>query len=126
MAVSVILTTQINFAVPGDYVATLLHGRLSSLRFGQPYQDGDNVRVPVSVEFIDPLNRVRKAAIDCWTGPPPPTAGNMRPASITQPPAREGDSPVRTMELKVEKAFAQGEITLPALPSPCCGTSRRR
>src|SRR5262249_21668671 len=72
VAVSGIPGRQINFAIPGDRVHKVLNGRIAHMGIGQPFKAGDLVGVPVTMEMIDPRNRVREVALDVWTGDSPP------------------------------------------------------
>jgi S1-C subfamily serine protease len=112
VSVAVIRNSQINFAVPGDNVRSLLSGRLSgAVEIDQPYYAGDRVLAPVALRLLDPLNRVRAAAVDVWTG----DAGGSRPASDKQPEERPGDSPHQRVPLTLAAGAGQGEVTLPPL-----------
>ena len=98
VAVSVLRFTQINFAVPGDQVHAILHGRVLGLSLGQPYRENAQVSVPVTLSMIDPLAHIREPALEVWigetTGPP------ARPPSATQPREQVGDSPHKPHPLK--------------------------
>jgi S1-C subfamily serine protease len=113
VAVSGIRATQINFAVPGDFVHVVVDGRVVGVGLGQAYRAGDRVKLPVRVELLDPLGKATKPAIHVWTGDP----GKPRGPSPTAPAALPGDSPVLTVELPYDgKGMARGEIELPPLP----------
>jgi S1-C subfamily serine protease len=113
VAVSGIRQTQINFAVPGDYVHVILNGRVTGLEVGYPYRDGDAVKAPVTARLLDPLDRVKQVSLQVWTGDP----GQPRPASTTEPKPQPGDSPVTSVALDYAKGVAKGEVTLPPLPA---------
>jgi S1-C subfamily serine protease len=113
VAVSGIRATQINFAVPGDFVHVVVNGRVTGAGYGQAYRDGDKVKVPVTFEMLDPLGKTTRPAVQLWTGNP----GNARPPSATEPAPLPGDSEVTTVELAYDgKGQARGEIVLPPLP----------
>jgi hypothetical protein len=113
VAVSGYVGTQINFAVPGDYVHAILNGRIAQFSWEEPYlQDGKTI-MPVSVVAIDPLNQIREVAVQVWAGAP----GNRRPGSITEPPLLPGDSEHMRMKLDYQGGAARGEVVLPALPA---------
>jgi hypothetical protein len=109
VAVSQVRNSQINFAVPGDYVHVILNGRIASMELGQPYREGESVKVPVKLEFLDPLLRIQKATLDYWTGNP----GKPRPAGQNRPHALAGDAPPQELLLEYKQGKAQGELTLP-------------
>src|SRR5262249_5609108 len=102
----------IDFAVPGDYVQTILGGHLSEMTTGLPYREGDKVKLPVTVQALDPLHRLRKLAIDYWVGDP----GKPRPASRPEPRAEPGDGARQTQLLAYKGGVGKGEVTLPDLP----------
>src|SRR5262249_44743110 len=68
VAVSGILRTQINFAVPGDFVHVILNGRIAEVGYARGQARDGSVVVPVTMRTIDPLRRVKGVAIDLWTG----------------------------------------------------------
>jgi S1-C subfamily serine protease len=113
VAVSGIRATQINFAVPGDFVHVVVDGRVTGAGFGQAYRDGDKVKVPATLDLLDPLGKTTRPSVHLWTGNP----GNSRPPSTIDPAPQPGDSTVTTVELAYDgKGQARGEVTLPPLP----------
>jgi S1-C subfamily serine protease len=112
VAVSVLRYTQINFAVPGDYVHYVLNGHFSELTLLQPYLHDGKITVPVSMPMIDPLGRIERPAVEVWTG----ASGASRPRAMSQPPVHEGDTPHQPQSLSYREGMAKGEVTLPALP----------
>jgi hypothetical protein len=79
--------TQINFAIPGDFVPRVLDGQFSKYELGRAYRSGSRVMLPVKVACLDPLERVREVRVDVWTGTP----GKDRPATTDTPQAQDGD-----------------------------------
>jgi hypothetical protein len=115
VAVSAIKSTQINFAVPADYVHTFLMGRFSTLVTEPSYRRGKAVMVPILGELIDPLGRMKHVSLECWVS----EEGPARPASDTDPAPLPGDSSKVTVDLTYDhKGIARGELALPPLPSP--------
>jgi hypothetical protein len=115
VAVAAIRSTQINFAVPADNVRTFLAGRFSALAVEPSYRSGKDVKVPIVGELIDPLGRVKKVLLECWTAP----EGPPRQASDTEPAPKPGDSPKVVVDLAYDgKGVARGELTLPPLRGP--------
>ncbi len=109
VAVSAVSQTQINFAVPGELVHSLLAGKVNTLTFGQPYKDGATVKSLFEVRTLDPLNKIRKVSVTCWTGP----SAKNRADAPAQPAA---DSPKRqTVDLTIEKGYAKADVLLPKL-----------
>src|SRR5262249_28231193 len=64
VSVSMVSNTQINFAVPADYIRFLAGGRLTDLTFGQPYREDNRLKVPVTLKVLDPLQRLDRVRID--------------------------------------------------------------
>jgi hypothetical protein len=107
VAVSGIPGRAINFAIPADHVHAALNGRLADLDTGVPFvAGGGRVGVPVTVELVDPLRRVREVFLDVWTGE----------ARRPRPPGAAGDSPRQRHKLVCRPGAAAGEVVLPALP----------
>ncbi len=117
VAVSGIPGKQINFAIPGDRVHAILNGRISSLASGMPYYtDNRRVAFPLSVEMIDPRNRIKAVSLDVWTGNVPPPNRPYRPAADAQPGTEAGDSQHMRYTVPYEHGIARGEVILPELP----------
>jgi S1-C subfamily serine protease len=110
VAVSIIRGTQINFAVPGDKVKSLLRGRVSRVAFGDPYRDGTNVKLPLELRYVDPLEKIQGLQLTVWTGKP----GTSRPASAQQPQPESGDGPKQTVKLDYRDGKAEVELSLPS------------
>jgi hypothetical protein len=79
---------------------------------GQTVRDGKALKVPVTVEMIDPLSRLSKAALEYWVGDP----GQPRPGGGKPPVPRPGDAPRQKIDLKYGGGIARGEVTLPEVP----------
>jgi S1-C subfamily serine protease len=109
VAVSKIIATQINFAVPGDFVEVILNGRITASGISQPYRKGTEVRVPLTADFLDPLGRVKKVVVYYWVGNP----GKPRRASKTKPKPEPGDSAYQKVELDYKNPRAAGSFLLP-------------
>src|SRR5262249_20579573 len=112
VAVSKIVNSQLNFAVPGDFIKTVLNVRITAFGISQPYKMGADVKVPFGMDFLDPLGRIRKASLAYWTGDP----GKPRQASATEPKPEAGDSAIQTVELVYRNGKVEGDFALPALP----------
>jgi S1-C subfamily serine protease len=106
VSVSGIIGTQINFAVPGEFVHAVLNGRITRIRSGETVRDGSQLKVPVHLEVLDPLGRAQKVAVDWWTA----AKGKARPPSDTKPNPAQGDSP--HVELPVVASDGQGQAEL--------------
>jgi S1-C subfamily serine protease len=112
VAVAGLRGTNINFAIPGEKVQAIVNGRIAKAFLGQPYRDGDKVKLPVTLHVVDPLGRIRQAGVDVWTGEP----GKARPPGLT-PPTLPKDSPRQRFLLELKDGVAGGELALPALPA---------
>jgi S1-C subfamily serine protease len=112
VAVSVLRYTQINFAVPGDYVHLVLNGRSAALDVGQPYLASGRTKVLVAVSMIDPLGHIEQTGVEVWTGLP---SGSPRPSAASQPPVLPGDTPHQRQSLNYQSGLASADITLPRL-----------
>jgi predicted Zn finger-like uncharacterized protein len=114
VAVSGIRTTQINFAVPGDYVHVILNGRIAEMGLARARPHAGGLVVPVTMQLIDPLGRIKNVALDVWSG----DAGADRPPATERPAPAAGDSEHQTVVLTYDRAraAARGEMTLAPLP----------
>jgi S1-C subfamily serine protease len=111
VAVAGIKGTQINFAIPGDVVQTILNGRVTGIQVitvAGPQGPKANARLSV----VDPLERLKRVALEYWTGPP-----GKRPPSKSKPAPEPGDGPVQTVELIRAGSDFQGQFP-PPNPSP--------
>jgi hypothetical protein len=109
VAVSIIRGTQINFAIPGDKLPGLLRGRVTRIQFGEPFVEGKRVKLPLELECLDPLERIRDLKIAVWSGKP----GNAHPPSTKTPDLSPGDGPRQFFPLAYREGKAEVEIDLP-------------
>jgi hypothetical protein len=115
VAVSIIRNTQINFAIPGESVRALLHGRISAVSLGEAYKKGGKIAVPITVRTLDPLQGIREMAIDWWVGDP----GKPRPPATKEPAQEQGDSSPRqstAVAYQTHAATGKTELMLAELP----------
>ncbi len=89
VAVSGVRGTQIGFAIPAEVVGTFLNGRIVGSSVGQAYTEGDKRGIPITLDLIDPLARLKKVEVEIWSGPP----GPPRPPGAREPAALPGDGP---------------------------------
>lgn len=114
VAVAVILGTQINFAIPGDFVKSVLDGRIERpLGLRTTSKQNGQTKVAVNLRLINPLGRMREVGVIYWTGKP----GKARLPSQVEPKPQTGDSAFETVALNRQGNSATGTITLPALPA---------
>jgi predicted Zn finger-like uncharacterized protein len=113
VSVSILGGTKLNFAVPGDSVRKMIHGRIAGLTLGQPFVKDGQIRVPATLRLIDPLKRIHSPALEVWTGEP---SKRSRPPETAQPATQSGDSPHDRQSLVLRGEEAQAEIALPPLP----------
>jgi predicted Zn finger-like uncharacterized protein len=116
VSVAIIRDTQINFAVPTDFLNDLYRGAVRSLYLYPPSMSGDALLLPVIAHFDDAFGRIDTVALDWWIGDP----GDPRPASVEPPPPLAGDQPRSSVALAYARARSQGqaraELSLPPLP----------
>ncbi len=112
VAVSGIAGTQINFAVPARLVHSFLSGRVHQRVTGAPFKDGDAVKVPITVQTIDPLNRLRKVRVETWTGNP----GKAHLIAEKDRAPKPDETPRVAQDLEYKAAVARGDVLIPALP----------
>jgi S1-C subfamily serine protease len=109
VAVSVIRNSQINFAVPGDYVQLICSGRVAGCTLGTATLVDGKVSIPVTMGMIDPLERVRQPALIVWTSD---ARAGSRPATLDAPAALTGDSPHVLQALQYRDEVARGAINV--------------
>jgi hypothetical protein len=97
----------INFAIKGDHVLSMFTGKITEAEMGQPYLAGSEIRVPYTAKLLDPMSRVKTAAIEVWTGAP-----NMAPPSDDT----IAGSSRRAYQLAIHETSATGELVLPPAP----------
>jgi S1-C subfamily serine protease/tetratricopeptide (TPR) repeat protein len=111
VAVAMIRGTQINFAVPGERVQELLRGRVAETHFDEAFRDRDQARLPVRLQCVDPLQRIRSVRLEVWPG----SASPARPAAEAQPKPLPGDGPRQTLPVNYQNGQARADVALPAL-----------
>jgi S1-C subfamily serine protease len=111
VSVSGIRGTQINFAIPAEFVKLNLEGRFLDSKPAEPFVRGGQAHVPVYFTCLDALGRVRQAQVEVWTGQP----GRLRPFSLSKPVAMPGDGKRQTHALAYQNGIAQGDVPLPKI-----------
>ena len=116
VAVAIIVGTQLNFAIPGEHVHSTLHGYVTDIRVREETVTRDGkFYVKVHVSALDPLRRLKRVALDYWTGPPLPL--NFVPP-IYSPKPGPGCSARQTAEVTIQSSETGGdaELALDQLP----------
>jgi predicted Zn finger-like uncharacterized protein len=114
VAVSGIPGRQINFAIPGDRVHTILNGRVSRFTYHLPYlTDEGRIAMPAVLETIDPRQVIKEVGVEIWAGDKPPANAPTRKALA---PAQPGDSPHIYYQLHYEASEGRADVVLPELP----------
>jgi predicted Zn finger-like uncharacterized protein len=108
VAVAGIKATQINFAVPGEFVHAILNGRITTFALGETLRDGKNLKLPFTISVLDPLGKMQKTVVEFWVGKP----GPVRRPSSAPPAALEGDGNRQRVEVKPKAEAQRGEYTL--------------
>lgn len=110
--------TQISFGVPTEYVFGLLAGRMSEPELGQPYRKGGKVHIPITVECLDPFNRLKATGVGFWVGD---SGTAVRAPGPTRTGIETSDSDYKEVALTYshtkDKQIAKGEIVFPELPA---------
>lgn len=105
--------TQLNFAVPGESVKSLIAGRVNKIAIGEPTRRGNDEVLPFTLEVLDPLKQIKTCDVDWWVGEYATTHG----PSSSQPAAAPGDTPRQSLAVTLQNGAAQGELVLPKVPS---------
>jgi S1-C subfamily serine protease len=110
--------TQLVFGVPTEYVFGLLAGRMSEVELGQAYRKDGKVHIPVTVECLDPFNRLKATGVGFWVGD---TSTKVRSPGATRTGAETSDTDYKEVALTYthskDKQVAKGEVVLPELPA---------
>ena len=113
VAVSGIRGTQINFAIPGERVISVLDGRISEVNHGEPELRNGKIIFRVTVRTIDPLKRIKTVAVDYWVS----DAGN--PPGPSDQPARlpfDANRQTAAVAYRADSQAGEGEVVLDAVP----------
>jgi S1-C subfamily serine protease len=117
VSVAIIRGTQINFAIPGDFVVQLLDGKSAGSELGAPYRADNGLTLPLKLTCLDPLGRVRSVKVEVWAGNP----GKPRPAGTRAPDRQPGDDSPQTCPLTGRDGAYAADVRLPSLkPGQVC------
>jgi S1-C subfamily serine protease len=117
VAVAGIPGRMINFAIPGERVHTILNGRIVGLGVALPFKEGEKINLPITMEMLDPRNRIKEVALEVWTGDPPTPGTSGRPPTDSAPAPQPGDSAKQRFRMTYAAGIGKGEVTLPTLPA---------
>lgn len=117
VSVAIVGDTDLNFAVPTDFIQNLYRGSIRAMLLYPASQSGQATILPATIHFEDSLSRIDEVVVECWTGKP----GSPRAAAEGQAPEPvAGDSPAQSTKLNYSRArgqgTAEGELRLPPLP----------
>ena len=101
----VITGTGINFAIPADKIKQVLNGRVADTAYGEPFQQGNAALLPINVQCLDPLNRIRGMKMEVWAG----NAGPDRPLAYQPPAALAGDGPRQSSSMNYVNGGPNGK-----------------
>jgi S1-C subfamily serine protease len=111
VSVAGIRGTQINFAIPADFVTAILNGRVEESAVGEPYLENSRPMLPVRLTCLDPLNRIRDVRVEVWTGKP----GKPRSPATAAPRPEDGDGPRKAMAVRYANGEGLAEVPVPPL-----------
>jgi len=115
VAVGGVVGTSINFAVPAGLVSDLVNGKFLNLKLEQSYLEGEQIKIPVAVRILDPLQHIKNVRVEYWTTPK--IDAKPRPGSWTQPEPVEGDGPVQAADtVQVGNTHPTVDLLVPPLP----------
>jgi predicted Zn finger-like uncharacterized protein len=110
VALGALNEADIHLAIPATLVERTLAGKVGEGVFGKARPFGDKTIISYQVPLIDPLEKIKEARVEVWTGMPIPG----RPYSYKRPEPLKGDGPRATQVLNKQGTFASGDITAPA------------
>ncbi|OWK37746.1 trypsin-like peptidase domain-containing protein [Fimbriiglobus ruber] len=105
------------YGVPTEYVTGLLAGRVADIEYGQAYRQSGKVHIPVTLNCLDPFERLRSVGIGYWVGD---TSNKTRPPGTERTGMEPGDSEFQeapfAYKFTKDKQTATGELVFPELP----------
>ncbi len=113
IAVSGYMGTRVNFAVAADSIKLMLDGRVEDSIYGDPYDDNNQIKMPVKLRCLDPLRRVKSMGVEVWAG----NKDTARALTMEQPQPQPGDGPRQKITLDYKDGVAEANIPLPPVPA---------
>jgi hypothetical protein len=115
VAVKIISGTQINMAIPADLVRAFLNGQIVEMTAELAFRDGDQTRIPIRIQAVDPLGRIRNMSMESWMAPLVPAKDRIRPGGAERPEPLPGDTAIETAAVDYDgKGVAY--VELPVAP----------
>jgi S1-C subfamily serine protease len=111
VAVAGINNTQIHFAIPAATVKALLDGCIQQTKSGELFRNQEEVRVPLQLSTLDPLDNIREIRVEVWAGDP----ASKRTYSPQKALPLKGDGPRLSYTLKFAAGGASADVLLPKL-----------
>jgi S1-C subfamily serine protease len=111
VSVAGIRGTEINFAIPADFVTAVLHGRVEESVIGEPYLDKGQPKLPVRLSCLDPLKRIKEIKVEVWAGNP----GKPRSGGSAAPRPVDGDGTHQGYAVRYEGGEATADVPVPPL-----------
>jgi len=105
----------LTMGVPTEYCFGILAGRIAETHVSLAYKDGENVRIPIKVNCLDPMNRLKSVGVAGWIGNP---SAKFRAPGTVKPKTDPGDRNYTEVALKYDSKtkIATGELILPKKP----------
>jgi len=121
IAVSGIVGSTVNMAVPADKLSRLLNGKVVGFVSQPAVVEKEQIRIPIRVTIRDPLKRVTNLKVEHWTSPISKTP--TRPASETKPEPVAGDGAIESVDFTFDgkTAYAYCDVPVPALTDATSG-----
>ncbi len=105
----------LTMGVPTEYCFGILAGRIAETKLELAYKDGDKVHIPIKIECLDPMERLKSVGVAAWIGN---DSKKYRSPGAKKPDSEPGDRDYVEIPLKYDskKKVATGEIVLPKKP----------
>ncbi|MCI0681676.1 MAG: hypothetical protein L0Y71_06205 [Gemmataceae bacterium] len=97
---------------PGDEVKELFEDCVVTRTVGEPYLEGEQVRVRMDFECVDPRGSIKELKVVVWTG----DVAAPKPVSWRKPARRRGDGPRTDVPVTYKDGRGSVEVPLPPLP----------
>ena len=104
--------TNIAYGVPTEYVRGLIAGRIANVEYGPAFAQDGKVRVPVTVNCLDPRGQLKEVGMACWVGGA--EDGTRSPGAVRE--VKPSDEEFVEVKLTYDpvKQVATGDLVFPA------------